>query len=349
LTPEEKVEARRQLTAKLLGIKEIPKRKEPSKHPEGQGQGQVWVSKDGRTSFTRDPDGKVRKLGNVGMDETKLWDLAIKSATGEEGKVDLVRAQEIFEIMRKTGGVGQFSGDAQRPKELGSVVPISKDETIRRIQERYQQTGDPEAKRALEELGVDPGGMGQLPPKPGVPGGAAAMTSPSLADVQPTGASAGGAPIQPFSPLPSSRQPTQMEPPAQGEVQLPPKPDGGDGYMGQLMSERTLTYEEFREQSFTPARKTAGSFDLLGRPVKPKIITEKKAYENYLEDKKAVKTQGRFAVVPKGFRAQVKAKVKAIRKQMDRAKTGKAKQAAMEKLNKLREEWPELFTESTIG
>lgn len=93
---EEKQEALATLNDKVAAAnKPISFRKEPSKWPQGQGVGEVWISKDGRLRLTRDPDGKVRKLGEI--------------STGEPTHQDRIKAyKEIRDSMTRMDAEGNI-------------------------------------------------------------------------------------------------------------------------------------------------------------------------------------------------------------------------------------------------
>jgi hypothetical protein len=79
---EELQDMRKQIIAKQAGIQPMPRMKEPSPYPEGQGVGEQWSSRG--FVMTRDPDGSERKIGDdrsvpTFKDIGDLWGQASKT------------------------------------------------------------------------------------------------------------------------------------------------------------------------------------------------------------------------------------------------------------------------------
>jgi len=67
-TPEYKAIGKQAIWEKRAGIKPIPRLKDPSPYPEGQGPGQIWQDKSTGNMITRDPKtGMPKKVADGGM------------------------------------------------------------------------------------------------------------------------------------------------------------------------------------------------------------------------------------------------------------------------------------------
>jgi len=134
---EEKIEARRRVSAKLAGIKPLPMRKEDTGRPEGQNIGDVWPDPETGILITRQPDGTVKKVADnpnvpTFKDYNSAYELGIKLLTkpgagpddpevppSREELVEFV--EDYFRRRQKFSGAGQQQGQQVLPGEAESL------------------------------------------------------------------------------------------------------------------------------------------------------------------------------------------------------------------------------------
>jgi len=123
-TPEEKVEAKRRVQARLASIEPLPTRKEPSKFPEGQDVGQAWTTPEGLV-MTRQADGNIKKIGEdrtqptwndklkrVEIEQQRITN-ALKYAEVQDAKGNAVVSQKKYnEFMSRLPPLPAMPGDA---------------------------------------------------------------------------------------------------------------------------------------------------------------------------------------------------------------------------------------------
>ncbi len=123
-SPDEKVKAVRMLEAKAANIEPIFKRQDPSRHPKGQGPGDVWFDEGNNRQFSMDLEGntEVKDTEKRGLsDKDKIdisqqsFDLATDSITNV---VNPEKANEYYQQRLKMIGYGP------KPDGVGQVQEI---------------------------------------------------------------------------------------------------------------------------------------------------------------------------------------------------------------------------------
>ena len=192
-SPEDQAYALRELRAKKLGIKP---QKQKRKFPKGQGVGEVWRSDDGRTTFTRDADNKVRKL----------------SETPQVSFSDVAKARSEYIATRMAEG---------KPAPTKEEINAYMNDLF--AQHKQLTGGAPSGQPAPGQAGQPSG----PPSAPGAPTPALPATPEQGIPSGPPPASSGdfqvgpdGFPLGPAPDVPREQWP----PPRTGTVDLPPKP-----------------------------------------------------------------------------------------------------------------------------
>jgi hypothetical protein len=112
--PEEKMQMRRQLQGKMLGIQQVPQLREPSPYPPGQGIGEEFTSRDGLVRLTRNSKGELEKIGETGAmtwrDTISLYKEVREALTKEvDGAIHVPTQQQIFDDMEEIIKIRQAS------------------------------------------------------------------------------------------------------------------------------------------------------------------------------------------------------------------------------------------------
>lgn len=134
---EELGELKRQIFAKQAGIQPIPRMKEASPWPEGQGVGEVWESDDGKLMLSRNKDGDVKRIAETNsqptyQDKISAWKQAMemsmepsKNAKGEAPNMEKAREfyKEIMGESEETDMPGVTEDQQAEPDPQANNIP----------------------------------------------------------------------------------------------------------------------------------------------------------------------------------------------------------------------------------
>jgi hypothetical protein len=98
-TPDELKDLHYQIAGRMAGIDKLPRLKQESPWPQGQGVGETWHSEDGRFLLSRDEKGNIKKIAETSatptvQDIAKLYEQGFKALSKENEDGGVVAPSE---------------------------------------------------------------------------------------------------------------------------------------------------------------------------------------------------------------------------------------------------------------
>lgn len=124
-SPEDRLEARRRIIARMADIEPLPTRKEPSPYPPGRGVGDYWYDPQfGGWLYRGEKD--IKELTGAGVSSSEALKMAINSATNTEtNEIDWNAAQDTYRRILSFGAAPSAGGPAGLLQAPGEVAPLT--------------------------------------------------------------------------------------------------------------------------------------------------------------------------------------------------------------------------------